>query len=511
MKKETMRKLTKIGMTLCVIAGMLSLAILVPQVREIIIGFGEKMDGRPYLHKPWHEFLIGLEFLFLVVIFMLLKTLAFISRQYTDVHTLFKSKLQKITDDEWLHYITLTAFIFTLCLLHFCFAPSGDDVNYFNHALQGTSYINFLKSRYDGWSSRLIIETVLVKCYALNFGLWRFLDIVAFVVIAESLVYICMPQKKCAVFVYAIILLLTDWRSLQSAGWGATTVNYLWPLAASMPAFVVIKKIFSGTSISKKEMTVSFLLLFFATNHEQIVAWLFGLNLSFLIYRIVKNRRIDKNDFYIIASLLLCLLSLVFILTCPGNKIRSAAETNTWFPQYTSLSFFEKLQLGVLTIFTYYFSLRVNFVIVPLCIILTIVLRTKNKMLFVLQVFLDALILLNFVLWILSKGKWLFSNNKLYQFTNFSKIAVLCECVILVIIGIVFLYQIMASSGTVRRGLYNAFLLIAGFCSAFIIAFSPTVYASGSRCYLFLSYTIFFVTFNLISDYLSNKRSNLKL
>ena len=506
MKDEAVIKFMKAAMTLCVVFGMLSLVIFVPQVREIIIGFGESAVGHPL--NQLSKALIGLEVLFLMIVaaaFMLFKLIAFVFQQHTDVYTLFQSKLRTVTDDAWAHYVALAVFVLVLCVLHFCLAPSGDDVNYFNHALQGTTYLDFLKTRYETWSSRLIIETVLINCYALNFGLWRVLDVAALVVIAESLVYICVPQKRYAVFVYTVILLCTDWLAFKPAGWGATTVNYLWPLAASMPMFIIAKKINNNLPISKKAMAFSFLLLAFAINQEQVAAWLFGLSLSFLLYRLAKNHRLTKNDIYIIDSVLICAAALVFTLSCPGNVHRFTAEVGNWFPQYPSLSLFEKLQLGILTIFTYYFSLRVNVVIVPLCIMLTVALRAKSKRLFILQVILDAFILLNAVLWGVTKGKWLLANNRLPQFAGFSKIVVLCECAVLLIVAIAFLCQIIAAFSAKSKGLYNAFFLIAGFCSAFIIAFSPTVYASGSRCYLFLSYTIFFVVFNLMSDYFTTK------
>ena len=445
---------------------MLSLVVFIPQVRDMIISLGEKYVGRSLTHEVWHGRFINYEEHFLavvVVVFLLLNLLSFAVQQHTDVYTLFQSRLKTVTDEAWAHYVALAVFVFALCLVHFCLAPSGNDVSYFNRALSGTSYRDFWRYRYDNWTSRLIIETALVHCYAFNFGLWRVLDVVALVVIAESLVYICVPQKKYAVFVYAVILFCTDWMSLRSTGWGATTVNYLWPLAASMPAFVVIKKIWDKTDVAKKEMAIALLFLVFATNQEQVAAWLFGLNLSFLLYRIVKNRRLAKEDVYLIASVLFCAASLVFILTCPGNKVRFAVAVDVCFPQYTSFSFFEKVQLGILTIFTYYFTLWRNIVIVPLCVILSFALRAKNRRLFMAQVALDAFIFMNFVLWVLTREKWLLANNKLPQFAGLSRIAVLCECAVLVIIGIVILYQIVAASRSKSRGITQRVSLGRGF------------------------------------------------
>ena len=55
MKEETMRKWARIAMVLCAAAGVLSLVIFIPQVREMIIGIGERMVGRPLTHEVWHR------------------------------------------------------------------------------------------------------------------------------------------------------------------------------------------------------------------------------------------------------------------------------------------------------------------------------------------------------------------------------------------------------------------------------------------------------------------------
>ena len=68
MKEETMRKWAKIAMVLCAAAGVLSLVIFIPQVREMIIGLGERYVGRPLTHEVWHGRFIKWELLFLVIV-----------------------------------------------------------------------------------------------------------------------------------------------------------------------------------------------------------------------------------------------------------------------------------------------------------------------------------------------------------------------------------------------------------------------------------------------------------
>lgn len=199
MENEKKQKLLKVCSVMCAAAGVLSLVVFIPQVREMIISLGEKYVGRSLTHEVWHGRFINYEEHFLavvVIVFLLLNLLSFAVQQHIDVYSLFQARLKTVTDEAWAHYVALAAFVLALCVLHFCLAPSGDDISYFNRALSGTSYRDFWRYRYDNWTSRLIIETALVNCYAFNFGLWRFLEVVAFVVIAESLVYICVPQKK---------------------------------------------------------------------------------------------------------------------------------------------------------------------------------------------------------------------------------------------------------------------------------------------------------------------------
>lgn len=59
--EQIFRKILKIFVSLFVFAGLCSLSIFIPQIRELIIGFGENLIGRPLTHSVWHELLINWE------------------------------------------------------------------------------------------------------------------------------------------------------------------------------------------------------------------------------------------------------------------------------------------------------------------------------------------------------------------------------------------------------------------------------------------------------------------
>ena len=142
-------------------------------------------------------------------------------------------------------------------------------------------------------------------------------------------------------------------------------------------------------------------------------------------------------------------------------------------------------------------------IILPLCFILTIIFFKKNKKLFLLQLVLNLFLLFCFLGE--KKSQFWLLNNKLSQFSGYSQLVIYTECLILIVIALILLYQVYAVMKNKLQGLINIFLLCAGFCSAFILAFSPTVYASGSRCYIFMSSIIFIVTFRIFNDYLIQK------
>lgn len=302
-------------------------------------------------------------------------------------------------------------------------------------------------------------------------------------------------------------MLCTDYNSLYTAGWGATTVNYLWPVAAALPYFVMVKKLFEGKMLTKIQIAVTFVLLAFAINQEQVAALVLGLSIVFLVFRVIKNKKFEKKDLFFLFIIILCIVSIVFILTCPGNKNRFAAEVKFWFPEYVSLSLFDKIQIGMITILPYYLSDKISYfisntpvlVIFPLCLVLSFSFYKKKRRNFIIQLLLDAFVLLTIPIRAVRKD-FLLANNKLSQFSIYSKTEVLFECLILLIIAVLFLYQLYAAMKNKFQGLLNVILLCAGFCSAFIIAFSPTVYASGSRVYIYLSFIIFLITFRIFND-----------
>ena len=70
MIQEKFRKLSKLLLVLCASAGICSLVMFIPHVREIIIALGEKYLGRALNHALWNAKLIIWEIQFLILLFV---------------------------------------------------------------------------------------------------------------------------------------------------------------------------------------------------------------------------------------------------------------------------------------------------------------------------------------------------------------------------------------------------------------------------------------------------------
>lgn len=78
-------------LALCAV-GAMSLVIFIPQVRELIIGFGEKYIGRPLTHEVWNERLIICEKIFLIADIALLVNIIFVFIVNTQCNNITETK-----------------------------------------------------------------------------------------------------------------------------------------------------------------------------------------------------------------------------------------------------------------------------------------------------------------------------------------------------------------------------------------------------------------------------------
>ena len=269
---------------------------------------------------------------------------------------------------------------YLLVAAFFIWAHSFTEANYsddawFSTMLDQYSILGFLNWRFHTWSSRVILEGILVVLAHSDFIVWRILDTLVCLLLVWAISQILDMQEWHAPLWITLSLCLLPVGILYPAGWIATSTNYLWPLTAGMVSLVpLVRSLREDTSqvdASNKQLRIlkkiaSLLMLVVAANQEQIAAVLFGIYLCHLIgWYVVKRREMAQQMnaieyekkprvYPFLPELVILLASLVFIVLCPGNTSRNIQEMSSWFPEYPNYSMGERLLMGMLDTVAYF-------------------------------------------------------------------------------------------------------------------------------------------------------------
>lgn len=395
-------------------------------------------------------------------------------------------------------------------------ADFGDDLAYKN-ILVNQSMFDFLRERYHTWSSRVLIEAVMLPFATGNVWWWKIADslmIVLFLWIVSELFGGEKEQEKMqAQMLMFCMIWIVPFFSLSSAGWITTTINYLWPLTLGLVAMLPLRHWDREEKIPVWEFVVCPICALYGANMEQMGAILLGSYVVFGGYLLWKRKKL--SPFYFL-QLLLIAGSLVFILTAPGNACRTEAEIQRFFPEFAGLSVGQKLWMGFLDTTQYYLAAgdgQKSYVfglfsaILWLVALLTFWNRREKRGI---PGLLLSLLPVVFYWGIGQAGNFLLNSGRLTRGRN--GIGVLAQNRqipgmsyfsggLVVFQTLCYLIVLAAVAGTIfyvwgvsEETLLELLILAAGFLSRLVVGFSPTIYASGDRTALFCTAAILIVT-----------------
>lgn len=380
----------------------------------------------------------------------------------------------------------------------------GDD-EYFANVLRNSATIDtwfdFMRFRYYGWSSRLVIEGALTLITHATM-LWRLLDTLAVTWVAVAFSIFFNPEKRSSVNWFIVYAVFTfPLHMMASAGWIATTLNYYWPLAFGLLALLPICDTLRKKRTAVPVCILSMFALIYAVNQEQMCAVMLAVCGLSLVYLYVRDKKMYR---FIVCEVLICLGSMVFILMCPGNGARKISETGTWFPEYANLSLLTKLEMGYSSSL-YEIIMKSNLVFSLLCIVLTaaVFCRSKKHICQAISViplaasvimgtFADvfSLILPNLT----ALRDRMTETGTGFQLTNvYTWIPeAFITCVLLsVLAGLCFAFE------DIKESLFAACLLLTGLASRCVMGFSPTIWVSSERTCTFMYFSLIAVSIML--------------
>ncbi len=174
--------------------------------------------------------------------------------------------------------------------VHLILRPNyGDDMN-FQNALDGTSLLSWLQLRYASWSSRLVIEAVLVLLLKLPALLWVAVDMAMLLLLYISMKRLLAPEaSRKESLILALLLCCYPYSHMGSAGWITTTVLYWWPLSTAAYALSGMARSLRGESIPWYRCVLYALAALYGCGNELAAVMVLVISLAGLICAIPKK------------------------------------------------------------------------------------------------------------------------------------------------------------------------------------------------------------------------------
>ena len=301
------------------------------------------------------------------------------------------------------------------------------------------------------------------------------------------------------------MILIYPYYTMHQTGWASTSINYLWPLATGLFALIPIKKAWDNEKISWWQFPLYWAALIFAANQEQMSALILGFYLVFTALMIARKDK--KAKLYMFINTILALISVVFILTCPGNEIRQAEELYR-FKGYEMLSFIEKFVLGFTSTFGNIIEKQNTvYVLLTTLMVLYVFINYKEK--------LYRIVACIPLLSVLLLGTFLPLLNGMFPYLSVLTVA---NCN-----NIYYAFPIIFAFGNficiamtlllIFKNLKNNVAILtflAGLASRIVVAFSPTIFLSKTRTMIFFDFSMIVVAY-LVWEKLNKEKDHQKL
>ena len=219
--------------------------------------------------------------------------------------------------------------------------------------------LSYTITRYETWSSRITIELVLPFLTTWPAFIWKTLNLLMIAILYFDLVWIMehlfdLREKRTYVMT-AVLLCAFPFSIMAQTGWIATTTNYLWVIALGLYAINrMLQAGLHGQSLSGREILLSALSIFYCASFESMAAILFLVELGLLLYCKKEKRKCPAVVFLCMG---LTILFLLYILSCPGNRLRPVSDARYWMPEFFELTVVDRLRMGVLSSYMHFVSL----------------------------------------------------------------------------------------------------------------------------------------------------------
>ena len=148
--------------------------------------------------------------------------------------TVLKNRRNKI-----LIYASCIAFFGLMSVLHWNMSLDLSDDGIFKEVLKNQTLAQHISNLYFVTNGKIFPDSMAAIFTYLNPVIWKTVNIVILFIIAVCIQKLFVPSRSIALCLFAVFLL--DFGLLPSAGYVATSANYVWTSAAALIALLPLK------------------------------------------------------------------------------------------------------------------------------------------------------------------------------------------------------------------------------------------------------------------------------
>ena len=390
--------------------------------------------------------------------------------------------------------IVLLCFFAVILLKHLSMKIISDDkVNI--EQFRDSSFLQAIRYRYETNGRIFTDGAAYLFEVRVPFAVWKVFDSLVYAALAGLIACAMRFERVLEVMVTCAMLLAFPMEILNSAGWIATSTNYVYPVLCLLLALIPAYHVVTGRKTPWYLYPLAVFGVLYVTNHDQYACVIAGGLLVTLLYCLYLKRQGHALAPGCLWSLLLWLIiSVVSYLVqfmMPGhiNRMNSTLEMETYLPQYAKWSFFEKVYRGFSSTVSWLFFSREKVVLILLMLLFLLGLGNKRKSVRVISAVPFACRLI--IEWVGYRQFVVYKEVTFHapEFGSLGKMKTLFALglSILIITGIVL--SIWFLLDRIPR-FASLLLLLLGAGSREMMGFSPTIYASGYRTFTFMLFAL---------------------
>lgn len=420
-------------------------------------------------------------------------------------------KIKKaISKDTIPFIILLIAFIFIHIKMNTNF---GDDIHYREHYV---NIVDTLINYYKIWGSPSLPNAVLYLFIKLPDTVFKIFNILFILLTGYSILKITYDENsKHTNWIIVFFIMLYPFTQMGSAGWISTSSVYLFPISFGLYSLVYLRFVIDDKTLVKLNYFLFWTSLLIGLGNLQMSCIIFGIYAIFNIFFALKGKVYKFSIFQNVTALLF----IVYHVTSPGNANRSIQETARWFPDFNMISTVNKIKLGFTSTLGNLISGPNLFFLCFTCLlVIGVYCKYKNVLYRAISLipFLSSLLFGGFIhtfsdlfsslIVLMNNGSYDFLQINLYNF--YSKTNYISIILGFTILGAILTSIYLIFENTLKM-LTVEIIFLAGFCSRMIMSFSPTIYASSTRTFIFFYFAIIIcatLIFNNVSENITEEK-----